>query len=491
LGSISWERVQAGLFHRQRWVRALTVLALCLAVSVPIGAVIGLLGAIYGTALLLALAVAYTMLRVPLAGLVVLVAVICLLPFAALPIDIGFSPTILDVVLIGLYFVWLCRLALHKDDEFRALPPTGAVLAFIALSVVSFIAGLSHAQLTPNVIRHFGEILMSVALFVLVINMVRNEAQLRTIVLALIIAGAVAALVGVVLCLLPETLTVRLLSMLRVVRYPSGQAVLRYVEDNPELPLRATSTSVDPNVLGGLLIFVGTLTAAQVVAKRPILKRGWLIGALAIIVLCLLLTYSRGSFLGFAAALFMLAVLRYPRLLLFGVLALALILILPFSRYYVEHMLEAFLAADLATQMRLGEYKDALVLIGRYPWFGVGFAGSPDIDTYIGVSSVYLLIGEEMGLVGLAAFLAAAGSFLASFFKSQRTVQRDSSLEPLMLGTCLAVLGALVGGIVDHYLFNLDFPHAAALLWLTMGLGAVSIRLAATPQKEQARTAAL
>ncbi|NLG27748.1 MAG: O-antigen ligase domain-containing protein, partial [Chloroflexi bacterium] len=170
---------------------------------------------------------------------------------------------------------------------------------------------------------------------------------------------------------------------------------------------------------------------------------------------------------------------------------LALILILPFSRYYVEHMLEAFLAADLATQMRLGEYKDAFTLIGRYPWFGVGFAGSPDIDTYIGVSSVYLLIGEEMGLVGLAAFLAAAGSFLASFFRRQRTMQRDSSLEPLLLGTCLAVLGALVGGVVDHYLFNLDFPHAAALLWLTMGLGAVSIRLAATPRTEQARATAL
>jgi hypothetical protein len=36
--------------------------------------------------------------------------------------------------------------------------------------------------------------------------------------------------------------------------YPTGSGVLRYVEDNPDLPMRAISTSTDPNVLGGLLI---------------------------------------------------------------------------------------------------------------------------------------------------------------------------------------------------------------------------------------------
>lgn len=474
---LSWERVQSGLGDPRPWMRVLTILALCLAVALPVGALIGLLGALYGSAALVALGIAYLMLRVPIAGLVVLVAVICLLPFAALPVDIGFAPTLLDLVLVGMFFIWLCRLALHKDDTFHADTPTGAVLAFIALSVVSFIAGLSHASLTANVVRHFGEILMSVALFLLVINMVRNEQQLRVMVIALMAAAFVAALVGIVLYFMPETLTVRILSLLRVVRYPTGSAVLRYVEDNPELPLRATSTSVDPNVLGGMLIFGATLIAAQVLARRPLIGRGWLIGMLATMVLCLVLTYSRGSFLGLAAALFVMALLRYPRLLLYGAIALGLLLLLPFARYYVEHLVDAFLAEDLATQMRLGEYKDAFILIGRYPWFGVGFAGTPDIDTYIGVSSVYLLIAEEMGLVGLAAFLGAAGAFLTSFFRSRRLCPPDSTLEPLLLGTCLAVLGALVGGVVDHYLFNLDFPHAAALLWLTMGLGAVSIRL--------------
>jgi polysaccharide biosynthesis protein PslJ len=132
---------------------------------------------------------------------------------------------------------------------------------------------------------------------------------------------------------------------------------------------------------------------------------------------------------------------------------------------------------DLATQMRFGEYRDALTLISRYPWFGVGFAGTPDIDTYLGVSNVYLLIAEEMGLVGLAGFLGTLAAFLWAFARAQARCIRGSRVEPLLLGTCVAVVGAMVGGMFDHYLFNLVFPHASALFWLMVGLGTVAIRI--------------
>ncbi|MCB9162257.1 MAG: hypothetical protein H6644_20845 [Caldilineaceae bacterium] len=43
----------------------------------------------------------------------------------------------------------------------------------------------------------------------------------------------------------------------------------------------------------------------------------------------------------------------------------------------MARLLAGFAGEDLATQMRFGEYKDALILIGRYPLFGVGFTGTP------------------------------------------------------------------------------------------------------------------
>lgn len=473
---LTWNRLQETLVHRNPWVRRLATLGMCLAVGLPVGAVIGLLGPLYGSAAIIALAVGLVMLRNVMFGLVVVIGIICLLPFAALPIDIGFSPTFLDLALAAVFFVWVTQMAADKDYHFLALPPILPVIVFLGLALVSFVAGLTHSALTANVVRHFGEIILSMLLFVLVTNVVRTRAQLRFVVSVLIVAGFLTALVGVVLYVLPETLQIRLLSALRVVRYPTDN-VLRYIEDNPDLQQRATSTVVDPNVLGGMLVFIAAITGAQLLAARPLLRRGWLAVAFVVVGLCMVLTYSRGAFGGMAAALVLLGLLRYRRMLLIFLAASALLLLLPAARPFIDRFIEGVQGQDLATQMRFGEYRDAVMLIGRYPWFGVGFAGTPDIDTYLGVSNVYLLVGEEMGLIGLAGFLVALGRFQALFLATWRRRATDDELEPIMLGCCLAVAGAMVSGLFDHYSFNLDFPHAAALLWLVVGLGAVAMRL--------------
>ena len=44
-------------------------------------------------------------------------------------------------------------------------------------------------------------------------------------------------------------------------------------------------------------------------------------------------------------------------------------------------------------------------------------------------------------------------------------------LEALLLGLGGAVAGALVAGMLDHYLFNLVYPHMTALFWIFLGLG--------------------
>ncbi len=459
------------------WARVLSIAALCALIGAPVGAILGLLGGVYGSAFILAALIGYLMLRSLIAGLMVLIGLIFILPFAALPFQVGFTPTFLDLVLLAVFFVWASRVAARKEREFRALSPTLGVLVFVLLAVFSFIAGLSHAPLTANVIRHFFEILLSILTFVLVINAVRTAPQLRLVTTVIILAACVAALIGIVLYFLPEEISVRALSALRVVGYPSGSDVLRYIEDDPSRALRAVSTSIDPNVLGGALIFGAAITVSQIFAQAPVLPKRWLGGMALSMVTCLFLTYSRGSFAGLAAAIGLLALLRYRRLLWVALLCLALILVLPPTQAYVDHYISGIRGQDLATQMRFGEYKDALILIGRYPWFGVGFAGTPDVDTYLGVSNVYLLIAENMGVVGLTAFLATLFTYLGKVIGALRARATRAQVSATSLGFFLAVVGAMVGGMLDHYLFNLVFPHASTLLWLTLGLGVASLHL--------------
>jgi O-antigen ligase len=255
---------------------------------------------------------------------------------------------------------------------------------------------------------------------------------------------------------------------------------LRYIQDDPSLPQRATGTAVDPNVLGAFLIMTVALTVPQFFSSRRLLPRWVIAVALGAMGLAMLLTISRGAFAATAVAVLALGLLRYPRLLLVLALVLVIILLIPWTQSYVAHFIEGLRAQDLATQMRLGEYKDAFILIQRYPLLGVGFSGSPDIDTYIGVSNMYLLIAEEMGLVGLAAFVAVIAALYLAAGKVYRHVRKAGTLEPLWWGLHAAILGALVGGMVDHYFFNLDFHPSVTFFWLYLGLAATVTRLIRT-----------
>jgi len=281
--------------------------------------------------------------------------------------------------------------------------------------------------------------------------------------------------------------TIRILDALGRFGYPGGAGALRYIEDSADNPMRAIGTMVDPNVLGGFLILVTGFTAPQLVTPAPLFRRWLVAGFLGVELLALYLTYSRGSLVGLAAGLLVIGLLRYRKLLLLAAVGAALLLLLPQAQEYVAHLIEGLQLQDRATLMRLGEYKDALALIARYPWFGVGFAGSPDADLYVGVSNLYLLMAEIMGLVGLVSFVTVIVAYLASLFRGWRSVSPgaelagrgrfDPQLEALLLGLLAAVIGALVGGIFDHYLFNLVYPHMGVMLWSYIGLGMAVVGL--------------
>jgi len=460
--------------------RALATGAMALFVGAPIGILVGLLGPVLGGGAVVALGVAYVLLRSPLAALLAVLAVVFLLPFAALPIDIGFAPTFLDLTLGGAFVVWLSRVALHKDRELIAELPIGGMFAFATLAIFSFIIGLSHGPLTSTVLRRFAEIQLAIFSFVLVLNVVRTRDQLLIAAHGVVAGGAAAGGIGVLLYVLPRPMALRALNALTALRYPGGD-VLRFIEDDPSQPLRAIGTSIDPNVLGGVLIFTTVLGVALLLNSEAMLPR-WLLGAMVgLSALCLMLTFSRSAFVGLAVGVGLLGLLRYRKLIWFGAAVMVLIILLPQTQAYTQRLIEGFQCQDLAMKMRFGEYKDALTLIRRHPWIGVGFSGTPEIDTYLGVSSVYLLIAEEMGVIGLAAFLATMATFMVRFLTRCHTLKTDPLLAGIGYGTATAISGALVAGIADHYLFNLVFPHAALLLWTMLGLSAATLRIVQMP----------
>jgi polysaccharide biosynthesis protein PslJ len=412
------------------------------------------------------------------AGLYAVLAVVALLPFATLPFSFALTPTFLDLALGGFLLVYLFQWMTGKRRRLQWTWPSIFFLAFAAIMIVSFVAGLGHAPLTQSVLRKFVEMLLSISLVFVLTDVLRDVPALRRAASILILFGMVQALLGIGLYLLNDTTSERALNSLGRFGYPRG-GVIRYVEDNPALGERAIGTWVDPNAYGGFLSMVGALAFVQVLATRPVQGKRWLaVLCFAVIAAAAFLTQSRGAWLALAGAIFFVAVVRYRWLLLAGFISLVILLSLPFMQNYVERLTSGLAGEDLATQMRIGEYRDAFTLIGRYPLLGVGFAGAPERDIYLGVSSTYLKIAGATGLSGLLIFLAGVAGVFAYGFGRWKQLKAKLDLQPVWLGAMAGLVSALVSGVVDHYYFNLEFQGAVLMLWLFVGLALASAQAA-------------
>ncbi len=418
-----------------------------------------------------------------------LVGVIALLPFGALPLGLGFNPTFLDLTLLALYGVTAARLALRQLPAQLRLPNRWPVVVFLGLLVAALLAGFGQGLPAKNQLRTFGELVLAAGVFFLVDLLLPDRPRLRRVYWLLVASGAISAALGLGLYLLPDNLQIRLLSLLRSVGYPSGPAVLRYLNDDPARLQRATGTAIDPNSFGGLLALLLALLLPQLLSHRPMVPRWLSWGMAALIAAAVVATVSRGSLLGVLAAVVVVGLMRQRRALAAGLALGAVGLVgarlVGWTASYVEHFAAGIAIADRATQMRMGEYRDALTLIQRYPWFGVGFGDPRDVDLYRGVSSLYLIVAESMGLVGLTALLIL---FAAVVWRAAAAWRRapDGELADMLLGCLAALAVVLVSGAFDHYFFT--YPHAFALLWLLIGLAMALVRLVDSPPANTERS---
>lgn len=450
---------------------------LCVLLGILAGASVSIGPFWVGFVALFGLLIGVALLRSVDAALAAVIAVTLLLPFGALPFKVAVTPTFLELALIGLLGVTTLRVLATPEIDVRFSALGGAVLAWLGLTVFSLVLGAG--GLPDNLTLHnYVKFVLGVLLFFGVLNVVRTRAQLRIAMRWVVIGGALAALLGLALYALNDATALRILTALGRIGYPSTGRVLRYVEDDPSGLERAIGTSVDPNSFGGALALVCALAGAQLWARRPIMPR-WLLAAFAaIMALTVFLTYSRAALGGLLIATLFLAIVRERRLWYVigaaAVVGLIAIVGLGLGGSFVERVVEGIQFRDQANQMRLAEYRNAIDVIRAYPIFGVGFGAAPDLGLVTGVSSIYLAMGQRIGLTGLLLFLG----IMAAFFSiTLRALPRlDDERASMLLGVQAGMLAALAVGVLDHYFFNIEFSHMAALLWGVLGLGMVLVR---------------
>jgi O-antigen ligase len=445
------------------------------ACALAVGVLVAATSPLVPAAGLLGLLIVGLIWRRPVLGVSLFVAVVATLPFGVIPLPIaGAQLTFVDAVLIATFSTVLARVA-FGGWRLAVGAPGVALVAFVLVIIAAFLAAGASSPIPPEMIRRVGKLVASLLFFLIARALLTTERRLFWLTRWLMYAGAVQGAIGAGLMVLSPLSQLTVLSRLQVIGYPAAD-VLRYVpgpNNTYTSQLRAIGTSVDPNVFGGTLMLALALMVAQWAAPRPVLPR-WALVLLALPTAAgMLLSLSRASWLGLAAGLVLIGTLRYRRILLVAALVGLALLATPTGQEVVARFVSGFSTADRATAFRLGEYANAFTLVQRYPLLGIGFGLSPDIDVTAGVSSVYLLVAEQTGLLGLSVYLAA---LLTTWWTGARGLARPQGtsqsraqweqLQGVQAAFLAALSGALVAGLLDHYFANQTFPHAVALFWL-------------------------
>ncbi len=454
--------------------------------GVAVGAVLGVLVAaaspLYTIAGLIGIAALVCVVADVRFALFGFIGVATLLPFVALPISLGpVKPTLVDFCLIAVFLTWIFRALGDRSERLRASGIDVQVLLFLGVCLTSFVLGTAY-QTTTSDVRLFGELIDAIVFFFGVVNCVRDLATVQRLLIGFVAGGAAAGFVAIVLYFLPAATATRLLASLSRFGYPST-GILQYIASTTTQ--RAIGTSIDPNILGATLMMSGVVAVGLLALPRGRWTKFLCLGALGPTLIALLLTYSRGSLIGFLAGCAVIATLRYRRLWLIGALLGVAVLLsaqVDQSSFY-QHLESGIQVQDQAAAMRLGEYKDAFRLISEYPWFGVGFGEAPDVDLYVGVSSIYLLIAEQVGLIGLAIWSWTMASILLRGLR--RCLGARDEASALALSCLAALVSALVAGLFDHHFVDMHFPHVVATVWMLAGLLAIAIKARSIPSPEQ------
>ena len=332
-----------------------------------------------------------------------------------------------DIILTAVATAWLARTAIFKElGLIRRTPLNAPILAYGVSLVLATLLGVYAGNVRP--MRGFFYTVKYIEYFVvffMAANYIRDARQIRRLLGTALGTCAISALIG-------------------IMQIPSGDRVAAPFEGKYG----------EPNTFGGYLVLMLALTLAYALSTDAMpAQLGW-IALSALLVLPLLFTLSRSSWLASVPMLLTLILLSRRRLLLLigvGVLIILGPVIFPkqvMDRYnYTLNAAEdrgeyRFGGArlDTSSSARLDSWLQGLRGWEKRPLFGYGVTGFAFMDAQ------YVRVLVEAGLVGLTAFLWLLWRLLRLGWDARRR-HAGSRFEGLTLGYLAALMALLAHGI--------------------------------------------
>ncbi|WP_054871585.1 O-antigen ligase [Caloranaerobacter sp. TR13] len=372
------------------------------------------------------------------------------------------------VYLICLFMVFIFRqIFIVKRDLKKSV--LGAFIFALALAMlISTLTSYNPEGSFRDLVIHFS----SLGFLIVVVNSIENKKQLNSILTLFVFTTVLVAIYG-------------------LYQYKTGIKLDRAWVDvsiNPDINTRVFSVFGNPNILAEYLIMSIPISISLFWFTKKLLKKLIFLLSSLILIGTLILTFSRGGWLGFAFGLLIFVVLVEKRLLLSlipaGVLA---IFIMPSS--VIHRITTIGNLSDSSNAYRIKVWTITLDII-RDNWMtGVGFGYIPFRETFVKyirtmnvyhAHNMYLETLAEMGIGGFVLFIL----FIFIIYKYAIITlmkNNDRYLKTITAGALAGLSSVLFHGLFENVLY---LPRIIITFWTLISFILVAVRLSKDERKK-------
>jgi putative inorganic carbon (HCO3(-)) transporter len=284
--------------------------------------------------------------------------------------------------------------------------------------------------------------------------------------------------------------------------YGDPRSLARWSDANSlaEGTIRIYSTLDNPNLLGGFLLPTLPLALVALLRWPGLARRLFALTSLVVGLVALVLTYSRGAWMGMVvalAAISLFLVLRrsrswpplwrrlFPLLLLLGGTAALVVLVAAVEPLRVRVLSLLAGREDSSNNFRMNVWSSVLAMIRDRPWLGIGPGNNAFNLLYplyqqpkFNALSAYSIPLEWTVEAGVPGLLAGVGLFLCAVRTGLRQLGADGPLVLPALAAVAMFLGLAVQGLTDTIFFR---PEVQLVALFGLATLAASVHGAAAP----------
>lgn len=240
---------------------------------------------------------------------------------------------------------------------------------------------------------------------------------------------------------------------------------------------RLLSTWFDPNILGGFFSFVLAISLSLILFKESFFsKKIFLPILICFLLVALIFTYSRSSYLALVGIIFLLGFLKSKKLLFFS-LILSLLIIISLPR--IQQRLVGAKNIDETALERIKSWQQTFGIIEDHPFLGIGYNALPyakldygiikdlKVRSAAGSDSSFLTIWVTTGSFGLILYLWIYLQILWFSFKNFLDKSFPSYFRALSLGIFVGIIGLFIH---SQFTNSLLYPFIMAIVWISVGI---------------------